>query len=127
MRINQEFLLLLQTIVMIIKGVMKGCCPKCGQGKIFETKGSILKLQVPKMNEYCSQCAYRFARESGYFVGAMYVSYGLAILEMLTLFLLIFQFVSLTVLFFALFGLLLLLMFFNFRMSRVIWIHIFHQ
>lgn len=106
---------------------MKGCCPKCGQGKIFETKGSILKLQVPKMNEYCSQCSYRFARESGYFVGAMYVSYGLAILEMLTLFLLIFKFVSLTVLFFALFGLLLLLMFFNFRMSRVIWIHIFHQ
>lgn len=112
---------------MILNGIIKGCCPKCGEGKIFESKGSIIQFQVPKMNEYCSHCAYRFARESGYFVGAMYVSYGLAILEMLLLFLLIFKFVSLTILFIALFGLLFLLMFFNFRMSRIIWIHIFHQ
>lgn len=31
------------------------------------------------MNETCPACHYRFEREPGYFVGAMYFSYALAI------------------------------------------------
>jgi uncharacterized protein (DUF983 family) len=46
-------------------------CPHCGRGAIFGSAWS--------MNEYCSQCGLEFGRgEPGYFTGAMYVSYALA-------------------------------------------------
>ena len=35
------------------------------------------------MNETCAVCGLRFLRESGYFLGAMYVSYGLGMLTIL--------------------------------------------
>ncbi len=31
------------------------------------------------MNERCAACQLRFEREAGYFLGAMYISYGLAL------------------------------------------------
>jgi hypothetical protein len=31
------------------------------------------------MNEQCPACGLRFNREQGYFLGAMYISYGLAL------------------------------------------------
>jgi hypothetical protein len=37
------------------------------------------------MNERCPVCNLKFEREQGYFLGAMYISYGLA-LVMITLF-----------------------------------------
>ncbi|HEX3319142.1 MAG TPA: DUF983 domain-containing protein [Terriglobales bacterium] len=33
----------------------------------------------PKMNERCPVCDLKFEREQGYFLGAMYISYGLAV------------------------------------------------
>lgn len=33
----------------------------------------------PKMHERCPVCQLRFEREAGYFLGAMYISYGLAL------------------------------------------------
>ena len=35
------------------------------------------------MNESCAVCGMRFLRESGYFLGALYVSYGLGVLTIL--------------------------------------------
>jgi len=32
------------------------------------------------MNERCSVCGLKFEREEGYFLGAMYISYGLALI-----------------------------------------------
>ena len=31
------------------------------------------------MNERCTVCALKFEREEGYFLGAMYISYGVAL------------------------------------------------
>lgn len=36
-------------------------------------------LGFPKMYERCSSCGLKFEREEGYFLGAMYISYGLAL------------------------------------------------
>jgi uncharacterized protein (DUF983 family) len=36
----------------------------------------------PKMCERCSICDLKFEREPGYFLGAMYLSYGLGVLIM---------------------------------------------
>ena len=47
-------------------------CPRCGEGPIFRSPMT--------MNERCERCGLLFGRgEPGYFTGAMYVSYALAI------------------------------------------------
>jgi uncharacterized protein (DUF983 family) len=35
------------------------------------------------MNQACSVCGLRFLREAGYFLGAMYISYGLGVATVL--------------------------------------------
>lgn len=57
-------------------GILRQCCPRCRVGRIFH--GSIF-LGFPKMFERCAVCDLKFEREPGYFLGAMYVSYGLAL------------------------------------------------
>jgi uncharacterized protein (DUF983 family) len=51
-------------------------CPRCRMGSIF--RYSIFR-GFPKMHDRCPVCDLRFDREPGYFLGAMYVSYGLGL------------------------------------------------
>ena len=51
-------------------------CPRCRRGSIFRYS---LFRGFPKMYEYCLDCGLKFEREEGYFLGAMYISYGLAL------------------------------------------------
>jgi hypothetical protein len=37
------------------------------------------------MHERCPSCGLKFERESGYFLGAMYLSYGIALVEIVFL------------------------------------------
>jgi uncharacterized protein (DUF983 family) len=63
-----------------LRGVILGRCPRCGQGSIF--RPGVLGL-LGFMNDACSVCGLRFIREEGYFLGAMYISYGLGVLTVL--------------------------------------------
>lgn len=108
-----------------ISGIVNGTCPSCKKGKIFASRGNIFLFRAPKMNAHCSQCDYRFDKEPGYFLGAMYISYGLTILEMGTLFLSTYWYVPLWVFFCLVLAVMIGLSLFNYRLSRVIWIHIF--
>jgi uncharacterized protein (DUF983 family) len=45
-------------------------CPRCCRGRIY--------AHGMKMNERCPTCNLLFEREPGYFLGALYVSYGMA-------------------------------------------------
>ena len=47
-------------------------CPRCGEGKLFQT--------YFKMFTHCTTCDLKFERESGYFIGAMYLNYGATVL-----------------------------------------------
>lgn len=47
-------------------------CPQCGNGALFES--------YFKMFTHCPECALKFERESGYFIGAMYLNYGATVL-----------------------------------------------
>lgn len=51
-------------------------CPRCRRGGIFLY--SIFR-GFPKMYPRCSVCDLKFQREEGYFLGAMYISFGLAL------------------------------------------------
>jgi len=37
------------------------------------------------MNEYCPVCGLKFEREQGYFLGAMYISYAVALITIVAL------------------------------------------
>jgi uncharacterized protein (DUF983 family) len=47
-------------------------CPRCGRGTLYDGWLS--------MRERCPVCGFIYEREQGYFVGAMYVNYGLTAL-----------------------------------------------
>lgn len=46
-------------------------CPRCGEGRLYRSIVSI------KMNKRCANCNLQFERESGFFLGAIYINYGL--------------------------------------------------
>jgi uncharacterized protein (DUF983 family) len=46
-------------------------CPRCGESKLFET--------FFKMRAVCTICHLHFEREPGYFVGAIYINYGVTV------------------------------------------------
>jgi uncharacterized protein (DUF983 family) len=50
-------------------------CPRCGQGAVF---GGVVR-----MNRTCPVCGIAFEREAGYFLGAMYFSYAMAVIAAL--------------------------------------------
>jgi uncharacterized protein (DUF983 family) len=53
------------------QAILSQKCPLCLQGSVF--RGGLT------MNEACPACGVRFEREQGYFLGALYVAYGLAV------------------------------------------------
>ena len=60
-----------------LRAILLQRCPRCRLGGIF--RYSIFK-GWPKMCERCPVCDLKFQREEGYFLGAMYISFGLALL-----------------------------------------------
>jgi uncharacterized protein (DUF983 family) len=50
-------------------------CPRCRKGRVFPS--SILNIaQFSKTNDYCPKCGLIFEHETGFFWGAMYISYA---------------------------------------------------
>lgn len=64
------------------RDILAQLCPRCRIGKIF--RASIFR-GFPGMYDRCPVCGLKFEREQGYFLGAMYISYGIA-LGMITAF-----------------------------------------
>jgi uncharacterized protein (DUF983 family) len=111
-----------------IQNIYQGTCPSCNKGKIFKKKGLLYKLRMPKMHAHCSVCKYKFEKEPGYFFGAMYVSYMLTIAEAVGLFIMLSYIVGIGdnfQIFLMIAAAMIGLSFFNMRISRTIWIHLF--
>lgn len=57
-------------------------CPRCRSGKVFS--GSAFDpTGFSKTNDYCPVCQLKFEHETGFFWGAMYVSYAFSTLFMI--------------------------------------------
>lgn len=115
-----------KNVVNFVAGIYNEKCPNCGHGQVFEEKTAL--FNIPVMNERCLECDYRFEREPGYFIGAMYLSYGLAILEGILAFLICyFLLPEITVVWIILLVILPMLLFAkkNYKWSRILYIHIF--
>ena len=59
-----------------VSSILRQLCPRCRSATIFR---SSLYWGFPKMHDHCPACNLHFNREPGYFLGAMYISYGLAL------------------------------------------------
>jgi uncharacterized protein (DUF983 family) len=57
------------------RGIVLALCPRCRAGKIFRKSVWLF----PGMYERCPVCGLKYDREDGYFLGAMYISYGLGL------------------------------------------------
>ena len=110
----------------LILNIIHEKCPKCTIGHVFKQDVSLLKL--PVMNEECESCHYHFDREPGYFLGAMYISYGLAALQgIITFFICYFCLPSLSTIWEAVIVIIVITLLGrkNYKISRVLYIHIF--
>jgi uncharacterized protein (DUF983 family) len=59
-----------------LQALLSFSCPRCRRGPIF--RGSLFHGWL-NMYDRCPVCGLQYAREQGYFVGAMMVSYALSI------------------------------------------------
>lgn len=101
-------------------------CPKCKKGQVFIKNQNIFSL--PVMLNHCSNCNYRFEREPGYFIGAMYLSYALSVFQGGVVFLLCyFLFPTLSITWVVSLILITLILFTkkNYKWSRILYLYIF--
>ena len=82
------------------------------------------------MKNACENCGYHYEREPGFYQGAMFVSYGLSLIEGVMLFfglqLIAPNMPTLTVIG-CIIALIFLLSMRNFRLSRMIWLYLLPQ
>ncbi len=73
---DKELLFLIRSRPSTVGSIVRQLCPRCRSGRIFR---STIYWGFPNMNDLCPACGLLFNREQGYFLGAMYISYGLAL------------------------------------------------
>lgn len=109
---------------MNVISLLTAKCPNCHKGRMFKSR-NVFRL---KMNNNCTECGYDFEREPGFYTGAMYVSYGLSLVEVLVVYILC-RMAGATAfdqaILLAMVVALLLLITFNFRISRAAWLALF--
>jgi len=57
-------------------GVLNLKCPACHTGSLFKSKSYFPLSQITDMPNQCSVCGEDYIRETGFYFGAMYISYG---------------------------------------------------
>src|SRR5688572_8571617 len=110
----------------LVLNILSEKCPNCGETHVFEKKKNPLLFPVMKTN--CELCGYKFDREPGYFLGAMYLSYALAVFQgILTFLVCYFFFPGMATIWIPILIMAVIFLFSykNYKLSRIIYIHIF--
>jgi len=107
--------------------IVNNKCPRCHEGNFFETNNPYKLSRFDKMPHNCPVCNENFERETGFYYGAMYVSYGLTVAFGVGVFLLVSVLLGYDVVtFLVTFGVLqVVLMPVFYRMARLVWINFF--
>ena len=101
-------------------------CPRCQEGDMF--KYSTINPRFSVMNKNCAVCGLDFQQEPAYYFGAMYFSYAVQVIIFVGVFLVLkftvnpgaWSYVMWTVI------VSILVLPWNFRMSRLAWINLFY-
>ena len=70
--------------------ILTGTCPKCQMEKMYINNNPFIISETMKMHDHCSHCGTKYKMEPNFFFGAMYVSYGVACLLGILIFLVTF-------------------------------------
>jgi hypothetical protein len=118
---------------MITKGnkiysIVYSKCPKCNEGNMFEHPNPYYLPKIAIMPQACDVCKQSTLPEPGFFFGAMYVSYALAVALGLVIGIpMLFLDFSAEAVIIAISLALLLLSPILFRWSRMIWFNMFYH
>lgn len=114
-------------IAETIYSVVGNKCPRCHKGHVFVNGNPYNLRNGLSMKESCEICQLKYERETGFFYGAMYVSYALLAGLFITLFVLDRLLLGLETWTFLLsfFGLVFALFPITFRWGRVLWLNMF--
>lgn len=101
-------------------------CPRCRRGKMFaHSVKNLSKFQ--EMHAHCPVCGVNFEPETGFYWGAMYISYAITVAVSVTLSIIIRIFAGpgLNINYYigAIIGVMILFIPFSFRYSRAIMLH----
>jgi uncharacterized protein (DUF983 family) len=107
--------------------IVNNKCPRCHEGPFFINNNPYKLKDMAKMHLHCPNCGEEYERETGFYFGAMYVSYGLNIAIGVGLFILMVLILDTTAIefLFVFLGVVLALFPWIFRKSRLIWINLF--
>ncbi len=107
--------------------LLKGKCPRCRMGNIFKYSLHENFFQFIKMNETCPHCEVRLEPEPGFYQGAMYVGYGITIscIAVVSMILYLVGQPRDGVYITSVIGVMVILIPFNFRYSRVLYLYFF--
>jgi len=114
-------------IVSKTYSVLFNKCPKCHKGDVFKFKNPYNLKNMFNMHEHCSSCNLKYERETGFFYGAMYASYGLTSGWFLLWFILYLTVLEWDTFNFALFITITIILLspLAIRLSRLIWLNLF--
>ena len=100
--------------------ILRQRCPRCLHGHVYHG--------LMSMYDTCPECGYQFGREPGYFTGAMYASYTMAVPLLFIIFVVLWALFSTTwtLMFNLLVTFIVFLPFVSiiYRFSRVIWMYV---
>jgi uncharacterized protein (DUF983 family) len=101
-------------------------CPRCHEGAMFETSSFSFKKSFDMLSE-CPHCGQRYNLETGFYYGAMFLSYAIVALYMFGGFAILYFGLGIDV-WWAFSGLVVgagILYVWFFRVSRIIWLNFF--
>lgn len=108
------------------QAVIQKKCPSCREGDIF--KHSALSFNFNKINYRCKTCEANLEPETGFYYGAMYISYGINVALMFMMLVITHVLIkpsdTVTYIILAIIPMVLFLPF-TFRFSRSIYLHLF--
>ncbi len=103
-------------------------CPVCHEGDFFHNNNAYDIKNLSKNYSHCSKCGHKYEKETGFFYGAMYVSYAFTVAQSVAIGVAIWILVPgasyYTYLAAILIGLF-LLMPVSYSISRMIWMNLF--
>jgi hypothetical protein len=112
-----------------IYSIFSNKCPRCHHGDVFKYKNPYNLSNLFNMYAKCRHCGLLYEKETGFFYGAMYASYGLAVGWFILWYAIQNFFLNLDTLGFAI-GLvvsIVLMSPLSLRWSRLIWLNLFYS
>lgn len=66
--------------------VLRQKCPRCGEGNMFVDPNPYHLNHMATMHKHCPECGLRYEPETGFYYGAMYLSYAIGVFSSLIIF-----------------------------------------